>query len=741
MLKLARYLKRYAAMLALGVVLLFGQALLDLSLPNMMSRIVNVGIQKSGIEEIAPKAISEDAYKMLLLFMSEADLYAIQDAYTHVSALDAEDAEAVLASFPLAAQQGALAFTATGDAAVAAGAAFGRTGYALAQFLEAQAEKQGLNLAASNANSAEFDLGAISQLLSGTQAPKADYEAAIAAAAKAPATLTEGVAAALNKSFYRQLGADTGRMQTGFILRIGGIMVALSLLMVACAVGAGFCFARLGAGVARDLRRDVFAKVTGFSSAQMDAFSTSSLITRTTNDVNQVQMLYTMGMRMLVYAPLMGIGGVVMAFSKSPGMSWIIGVGVGFITLVILILMRVVMPRFKKMQTLIDRLNQVARENLSGIMVVRAFSNQKFQEERFDKANTDLTKNSLFVGRAMNIMMPTMMLVMNGLSLFIVWLGAGQIAASAIQVGDLMAFLQYAMQVILSFLFIAMIFVIIPRASVSAERINAVLRSESAIKDEGKALPPDKAIRGEVQFRDVSFRYGGADEDVLTKVSFTARPGQTTAFIGATGSGKSTLVNLIPRFYDVTGGAVLLDGVNVKDIPLHTLRNGIGYVPQKGLLFSGSVASNLRFGSEDASDEALREAAGVAQASEFISAMPGGFNAEVAQGGASVSGGQRQRLSIARALVKKAPVYIFDDSFSALDFATDAKLRAALGPYTQTSTVLIVAQRVSTIMNAEQIVVLDEGQVVGIGRHRELLESCEAYREIAESQLSREELA
>ena len=574
-----------------------------------------------------------------------------------------------------------------------------------------------------------------------TSAPQQAFEDAIQKSQNAPEVMTQSLAGALNKAFYQALGADTDKMQTQYIVSTGLVMLVLSLFVMVCAVGAGFCFARIGAGVAKDLRHDIYAKISSFTNAEMDQFSTSSLITRTTNDVTQIQSLYTMGMRMLVYGPIMGIGGVIMATQKSTSMSWIIAVAIFSIMLVIAFLYFVVMPRFKKMQTLIDRLNQVSRESLTGIMVVRAFGTQDFQQKRFDKANKDLTANSLFVGRAMNVMFPIMMLIMNLVALVIVWFGAEQISQSTMQVGDMMAFIQYSMQIIMAFLFIAMVFIMVPRASVSAERIDEVLRSESIILDPENPVELKGKAKGLLKFDNVSFRYGGADENVLHNISFTARPGETTAFIGPTGSGKSTLINLVPRFYDVTEGSITLDGIDIRQLAQHELRENIGYVPQKGLLFSGDIDSNLRLGNENASEEVLKKAAEVAQATEFIDNLEDGFNTEISQGGTNVSGGQRQRLSIARALVTQSPIYIFDDSFSALDFATDSRLRAALKPYTEKSTVLLVAQRVSTIMQAEQIVVMDNGGVVGIGTHKELLENCPTYREIAESQLSKEELA
>ncbi|NLW79746.1 MAG: ABC transporter ATP-binding protein [Ruminococcaceae bacterium] len=743
MFKLARYVKRYGAMFILGVILLFGQAIMELNLPNMMSNIVNVGIQNGGIEEVAPKAISPLSFAELNYFMTESDFVRAQAAYTLYSELDADTQAKTLKTFPDAEAQNALVLTATGDAKDEADTVMGRAGYALANYMMAAAEQAGAPVTDATETTADIDMQQIHQMLPLliSMTPQAALDEVIAKAAATDAIMTDATAAVLNKAYYKELGADTDAIQTNYILHIGIIMVLLSLATVACAVTAGFCFARLGAGVARDLRRDVFAKVSGFSNTEMDKFSTASLITRTTNDVTQVQMMYTMAMRFMVFAPIMGVGGIVMALQKSTSMSWLIAAAVGILLVVFVIMILAVLPKFKVIQKLVDRLNLVSRENLGGIMVVRAFSNQAFQEKRFEKANADLTRNNLFVGRAMVLMFPIMMLVMNGLSLFIVWMGADQIAQSAIQVGDMMAFIQYAMQVVMAFLFIAMVFVMVPRASVLADRIDEVLRSESVIRDPENPQTLGGRAKGEIVFNNVSFKYAGADEDVLHDISFTAKPGQTTAFIGSTGSGKSTLISLIPRFYNVTSGSVTLDGVDVRALSQHELRANIGFIPQKGLLFSGTIESNLRYGDANASDETLRRAAEVAQATEFIDASDDGFETEISQGGTNVSGGQRQRLSIARALVKQAPVYIFDDSFSALDFATDARLRAALKPYTGGATVLIVAQRVSTIMTAEQIVVLDEGRIAGIGTHAELLKTCPPYREIAQSQLSEEELA
>ena len=737
MLKLKRYLKPYLGLLLVGVALLFGQAMLELTLPNYMSDIVNVGLQQGGITQAAPEVIDSDAMAMMQMFMSEEDRALVDAAYQPLG--EREDADKLKETYPNAGDED-LALAADPENGV--NDAFNRAAYALVNMMEELAPADSSAETEEQA-SGTLDAGAMAQLTAMLQSGALDEQLneAIATAAVTPESMLEQTGVVLTKSFYTQLGADTDAIQTSYILKVGLRMAGLAILLTVCAISAGFCMARLGAGVGRDLRRGVFRKVSYFNNNEMDQFSGASLITRSTNDITQVQNFLSIGLRMMCFAPIMGIGGLIMGLSKCLNLAWVLALALIVMLGLILTLFAVAMPRFKKMQTLIDRLNLVSREELSGLMVVRAFSNQPFMQNRFEKANKDLTGNTLFVNRAMATMMPFMMLVMNGLSLLIVWFGGKQIAASNLQVGDMMAFIQYAMQVIMSFLFISMMFIMVPRASVSAERINEVLTCESTVADPAQPTEMNHPVKGVVEFKDVSFRYEGADANVLEHVSFTARPGETVAFIGATGSGKSTLVNLIPRFYDATEGSITVDGVDVRQLRQKDLREAIGYVPQKGLLFSGTVATNLRYGRADASDELLKESADIAQATEFIETLENGMDTAISQGGTNVSGGQRQRLSIARALVKQAPIYIFDDTFSALDFKTDAKLRAALKGYTKESTVFIVAQRVSTIMHADQILVLDEGRVVGKGTHEELLKNCETYREIAESQLSKEELA
>jgi ATP-binding cassette subfamily B multidrug efflux pump len=746
MLRLVKYLRPYIFLILMTIALLFVQANADLALPDYLSRIVNNGIQQSGVENAVPVAIRQSQMDKLLVFMSEEDRALVLDSYDLVEP-GSPEAEQYVEEYPALADEPIYLLKNVDQATVdSLNPIMGRAWLVVSGIEQmiadpSQAPPMGEEFA--------FDPSMIPEgvdvfsLLA--QMPAAQRAQMGARITETFATLGDSMinqmAVTAVKAEYEALGMDTAKLQRDYIVRTGGMMLLISLLGGACTISVGYLASRTAAGAARDIRKDAFAKVESFSSAEFEQFSTASLITRSTNDVTQVQMVIFMIMRMVFYAPIIGIGGVIRAIDKSANMWWIIAVAVVALLSLILIVFAISLPKFKIMQSLIDRLNLVMRENLSGMMVIRAFNKQEDEEKRFDIANRDLADTSLFVARVMVTMMPVMMLLMNGLTLGIIWAGAHQVAEANIQVGDMMAFMQYAMQIVFAFLMMSMMFIFLPRAAVSGDRIADVIETELVITDPEDPKPFKEPFTGKIEFRDVSFRYPGALADVLHSINFTATPGQTTAFIGSTGCGKSTVVNLIPRFYDVTDGAVYLDGVDVRQVRQSDLRDRIGYIPQEGFLFSGTIESNLLYADHNASPAMLREAADIAQASEFIAANPEGFSAEIAQGGSNVSGGQRQRLAIARALVKRPPIYIFDDSFSALDFRTDAALRKALRQKTEDATVLIVTQRVATVKNADQIIVLDEGRVVGQGKHHELLETCETYRQIAYSQLSKEELA
>ncbi len=746
MIRLAKYLKPYLPMILLAIVLLFAQANFDLALPDYLSRIVNTGIQQGGVENAVPLAIRQHQMDKLLLFMSAEEGAAALDAYTLVDQ-DSPDYDALVQDYALLAQEPIYVLNEIDQAEIE------RLNPVMGKALLVVSTIEQVIADPSRAAEMGAGLGFDPSRLP----PGMDVFALLGAL---PAAQREPITAMVDERFgvmgesmivqtavapvraeYEALGMNTDRLQNNYLLRIGGMMLLLTLLSGACTITVGYLSARTAAGTARDIRRNLFRKIESFSNTEFDTFSTASLITRSTNDVTQLQMVIMMLIRMVFYAPLMGVGGVIRAIGKGGSMWWIIAVAVAILISLVVIVMSIALPKFKIIQKLVDRLNLVARENLSGMMVIRAFNMQPFEERRFEKANLDLTAISLLINRLMVVMMPLMMLIMNGLVITIMWVGAHQVADGNFQVGDMIAFIQYAIQIVISFLMLSMLFIFLPRAAVSADRIADVLETEPAIRDPEQPLRFPDPPRGRIEFRDVSFRYPGALDNVLCNITFTAQPGQTTAVIGSTGSGKSTLVNLIPRFYDVTDGMILVDGVDIRHVTQHDLRERIGYIPQSGVLFSGTVESNLHYADENADEETVRQAIEIAQASEFVFANPEGLNAEISQGGTNVSGGQKQRLSIARALVKKPPIYIFDDSFSALDFRTDAALRAALKEKTGQSTVLIVTQRVSTIKNAEQIIVLEEGEIVGKGTHRELMESCPIYREIALSQLGKEELA
>ena len=733
--KLFQFLKPYAPRVLLILCVLVVQAYCDLSLPTYTSNIVNVGIQQSGIDEEIPENISEEEMNRLLLFVSEDDRQDIQDAYEKSSESFDYDGEVLTLKDSVESDNEKLdALTEKMKLPMMLTAGF-ENGSDTTKQMEGQLKEQ-MSQVPGIEKMSVFD---IFGMMDDTQRA-AIVDKITEQMDKMPDSILDQSAISYVKSTYEQIGLDTGHMSTVYILKTGAKMLGLAALGMAASILACLMASRVGAKIGRGLRRDTFRKVIGFSNAEFDKFSTASLITRSTNDIQQIQLLTVMILRMVLYAPIMAIGGILKVSKTNVDMFWIIGLAVLLIIMVVAVLFIVVMPKFKIVQNMVDKLNLVSREILTGLPVIRAFHTEKHEEERFDKANKDLTKLNLFVNRAMTFMMPTMMLVMNGITVLIVWVGGHSINDGAMQVGDMMAFIQYAMQIIMSFLMICMISVMLPRAAVSAERVDEVLKSETKIHDpkEPKTLPENG--KGEVSFEHVSFRYPGAEEDVLHDITFTAKPGETTAFIGSTGCGKSTLVNLIPRFYDVTEGKITIDGQDVRDLTQHELREKLGYVPQKGVLFSGNIASNIMFGNPAGSEQEMTEAAKIAQAVEFIDTKPERYKSPISQGGSNVSGGQKQRLSIARAIAKHPDVYIFDDSFSALDYKTDTVLRSALKEKTTDSAVLIVAQRISTILHAEQIIVLDDGKIVGKGTHEELLKTCDAYYQIAASQLSESEL-
>lgn len=770
MIKLFKFLKPYGGAVLAILCVLVVQAYCDLSLPTYTSDIVNVGLQQKGIDEKVPEMIGEEDLDHLLLFVPAEKQETVKEAYVAKEAVSenyegnvlelAEDVKedkdrveelSEILGRPMLLCSG---FDSGSDSAVEMEKQMKQQ---MEEQMKEQADRQLQEMSASGQapdgqpeelrERTEAQMPAVSQMtiyeIFGMM-EESQRDAAIESIEEQlvvmPETMVEQSAAVYIAGAYEKLGVDLDRRETRYILVTGAKMLALAALGMLASILVGLLASRVGARIGQTLRKDVFRKVVGFSNGEFDKFSSASLITRSTNDIQQIQLLTVMILRMVMYAPIMAAGGIFKVFRTNVDMSWIIALAVALIVMVVAVLFIVVMPKFKVVQSMVDRLNLVSREILTGLQVIRAFSTERYEEKRFDGANRDLTKTNLFVNRAMTFMMPMMMLIMNGIAVLIVWIGGHSINDGSMQVGDMMAFIQYTMQIIMSFLMICMISVMLPRAAVSADRVDEILTSSTLIHDPEN--PKDFAGNGtgEVVFDHVSFRYPGAEEDVLQDLSFTARPGETTAFIGSTGSGKSTLVNLIPRFYDVTDGRITIDGMDIREVSQHDLRDRLGYVPQKGVLFSGDIASNILYGNPDGSEEEMTEAANIAQAEEFIEQKQKRYHSPIAQGGSNVSGGQKQRLSIARAVAKHPDIYIFDDSFSALDYKTDVKLRNALKTKTKDSTVMIVAQRISTILHAEQIIVLDDGKIVGKGTHKELLKNCEEYYQIASSQLSEKEL-
>ena len=720
MFKMFHYMKERWYYIVMIVALLFVQAFCDLSLPDYTSKIINVGIQQKGVEDGVPETIREESMDKLLLFLEQEEAEEVLDAYKNkdgiyelqsVTEEEREELNQILGIPELVV-----------------------TGLSDEESEETKKIKEQMELPKEADLFQVFQSMPEEQLQTMTEEMKKELE-------EMPDSIVTQSAVLFVEQEYEAQDIDMDKLQMEYILMSGVKMLGLAFLAMAAAIAVTFLSARVAAVLGRNLRNSIYRKVISFSGRELNQFSTASLITRSTNDVQQVQMLFTLLFRIVLYAPILGIGGVYKVFQTDASMTWILALAVVVITLFVVLLFRIAMPKFTRLQFLIDELNLVSREILTGVPVVRAFSREKHEEERFEEANARLTKTNLFVNRCMTFMMPVMMLLMNGVTVLIVWNGAHAVNEGSMQVGNMMAFMQYAMQIIMAFLMITMMSIMIPRANVAAKRINEVMETQVSIQDSQEVQSVQEDKKGQIVFEHVSFAYPGADEKTLHDIDFTARKGETVAFIGSTGSGKSTLVNLIPRFFDVTEGRILVDGVDIRHLKLHDLRERIGYVPQKAVLFSGTIDSNIRYGKEEATEAEVKKAAKIAQAWEFIEEKEDGVNSAIAQGGTNVSGGQKQRLSIARAIAKEPEIYIFDDSFSALDYKTDVVLRRALKQETKDATTLIVAQRISTILHADKILVLDEGRVVGQGTHRELLNSCEVYRQIAMSQLSEEELA
>lgn len=721
-----KYLKPFIVTLLIAIVLLFVQARADLDLPNYMSNIINIGIQQNGIKEASPIAISEQGMKLMQVFMDENDKNLVNNSYEFVLKGDNKYIE----DYPYLSESNIYVRTKHDESI---DKVFGRSTIVMFNFFKSLGNNQ-------SSMSGVVDFTKVYQMLPMLNNLKPQIDLIRSEALKTPESLQLQMSTSITKNFYTELKMDVSKIQNSYIMSQGMIMIIITLVGGTASILIGYFASTIAAKVAMNMRSDVFKKIMSFTNNEINKFGSSSLITRTTNDISQVQQLVFMSIRMVAYAPIIGIGGILMALEKNSSMSWIIVLAVSVLVSVVILVFLLAIPKFKKFQQLIDKLNLVARENLNGLMVIRAFGSEEFESKRFESASKDIADVSLFIGKLMSSLFPIVNFIMSSVVILIVWVSAHQIADSTMQIGDMMAFMQYTMQIIMSFLMFTMMFIMIPRSAVSLKRIDEVLNTEPLIKDPVNSKEFDINKKGLLEFNNVSFRYSDAEEDVLHNISFTVKPNEITAFIGSTGSGKSTLINLIPRFYDVTKGNITISGVDIRDVKTNILREKIGYIPQKGVLLSGNILSNIKFGKENATEEEINEALKVSQAN-FVNELEGKTEAPISQGGTNVSGGQKQRLSIARALVKKPDIYIFDDSFSALDFKTDAKLRHDLKDYTKGSTVLIVAQRISTIMQADQIVVLDQGQVVGIGKHHELLKTCPTYKEIATSQLSEEELA
>ncbi|MGB9679786.1 MAG: ABC transporter ATP-binding protein [Thermoanaerobacteraceae bacterium] len=741
MLKIVKYLKPYILLIFLAVFFVSVQAMSNLALPDYMSNIVNKGIQQGGILNAVPEAIRKEQMDKMTLFMTQDEKNEVLKDYTLIDK-NSLDYNRYLKKYPILSKEPVYVLNKINNTEIdKINLIMGKSFLAVTGVENAKTNaKDGFIDFNGNKIPANTDLFALISKLPQEQLLKLRDEMNKKFTALGDDMVIQAATMSV-KQEYKAIGINTDKIQNNYILHTGLIMLLITILSAISTILVGFFASKVAAGYSRDLRRYLFNRVESFSNSEFDKFSTASLITRTTNDITQIQMLTVIMIRMVFLAPIMGIGGVIRALGKSTSMSWIIALAVIILLGLISVLFSIAMPKFMRMQKLLDRLNLVTRENLSGIMVVRAFNNQKLEEKRFDDANNDITGVGLFVNRAMAVMFPSMMLIMNGITILIVWVGAHQIQNSSMQVGDMMAFMQYAMQIIFAFLMLSMLFIMIPRASVSASRISEVLETKPSIIDPENPKHFDKKLKGEIEFRNVSFKYPDAEDYMLKNISFKVLPGQTTAIIGRTGSGKSTITSLLLRFYDVTEGQILIDGVDIRDVTQKELRSKIGYAPQKTWLFSGTIKTNLKYGNENATDEEIKQAAEIAQALEFIQEKPKNFDSEISQGGTNVSGGQKQRLSIARALAKKPEIYIFDESFSALDFKTEAALRKAMKEKLSSSTVIMISQRVSTIVNADQIVVIEDGKLVGIGKHKDLIKNCETYREIALSQLSEEELA